>query len=198
MQSLHWGLGIRALGPITRFPHAHTKERQYSVAAYRTAALRNFGLSHLINYDPVRESQGPLAVHIAREQKSGRWLSKESFQNIEKHFKARNISTFACCDFRRQSVAEILSVLARADFVFGTHGAGLSNAVFARKNMVLLELKTWFRAENDLFRKIAQARWGGYVSVLLEVACWETCVGLLPLLTLLYCAARGCGWCRTQ
>ena len=35
LNSMHWGLGIRALGPITRFSHAHTDERRASVDAYR-------------------------------------------------------------------------------------------------------------------------------------------------------------------
>ena len=35
LSSVHWGLGIRALGPITRFPHGHTEERRASIDAYR-------------------------------------------------------------------------------------------------------------------------------------------------------------------
>jgi len=40
--------------------------------------------------------------------------------------------------------------------VVGLHGAGLANAAFARRGVVLVELKSHFNRASDLFKKIAQ------------------------------------------
>jgi hypothetical protein len=179
ISSMHWGLGIRCLGTITRYPHPHTEERRLAVNAYRNGVFNALGLHKLLqaeqrryHFGPKRGGFGPngkaLAVHVLREKKSGRFLSDDSTRILQTLFSERNVSMVPCCNFQRQPLSEILELFGRADFVIGAHGAGLSNMVFAQRGAVLVELKTWFRREQDMFRKIAQARWGGYLSVLMQ------------------------------
>ena len=63
-----------------------------------------------------------------------------------------------------------MRLFAKADILVGMHGAGRTNAFLAPRGSVMIELKGWYKNENDLFRKIAQARWGGYVAVNMELA----------------------------
>ena len=44
-----------------------------------------------------------------------------------------------------------------ADVIVGMHGAGLMNSVFAKKGVVLVELKTVYGYEVDLFALAADA-----------------------------------------
>ena len=63
------------------------------------------------------------------------------------------------------SACEQVALFAGAGIVVGMHGAGLTNIAFTPRGSVLVELKGWYKNENDLFRKVVQARWGGYVGV---------------------------------
>ena len=54
---------------------------------------------------------------------------------------------------------------ADADVVVGPHGAGLANALLARRGLVVVEIHADFGSEQDLFRKVADARGGGFLSV---------------------------------
>ena len=58
-----------------------------------------------------------------------------------------------------------LRSFAGADIVLGPHGAGLANALLARRGLVWSKVHGDFGAELDLFRKVADGRAGGYVSV---------------------------------
>ena len=49
--------------------------------------------------------------------------------------------------------------------VMGLHGAGLVNGVFARTNMILVELKTKYGYDTDLFARVADSRNGTYVHI---------------------------------
>ena len=109
-----------------------------------------------------------LAVHVAREEKHGCFISTGTVTALRDLFSKSNISFVSCCNFRRQPLAEIIELFGRADFIVGAHGAGLSNMAFAQRGAVLVDLKTWFRREQDMFRKLAQARWGGYISVFMQ------------------------------
>ena len=179
LSSAHWGLGVRCLGTISRFSHPHTEERRSAVDAYRTAVFKSLGLQKLLFAEKTRAGLrihrngfGPngklLAVQVAREEKHGRFISTGTVTALRDLFGKSNISFVSCCNFHRQPLAEIIELFGRADFIVGAHGAGLSNMVFAQRGAVLVELKTWFRREQDMFRKIAQARWGGYISVLMQ------------------------------
>ena len=47
----------------------------------------------------------------------------------------------------------------------GLHGAGLVNGVFAPTNMILVELKTKYGYDTDIFARVADSRNGTYVHI---------------------------------
>ena len=47
----------------------------------------------------------------------------------------------------------------------GLHGAGLVNGVFAPRNMILVELKTKYGYDTDIFARVADSRNGTYVHI---------------------------------
>ena len=104
ISSVHWGLGLRALGPVVRYKHAHTEERRRSIEAYRTAVLRNYELSHILLEEDERRQRRPsgprlsgrkaMAVHITRAQTSGRWLETASYQKLVALFSQWNVRQY--------------------------------------------------------------------------------------------------------
>jgi len=49
--------------------------------------------------------------------------------------------------------------------VIGLHGAGLANAVFSRSVVILVELRTLYGYDTDLFARVADSRNGTYVHI---------------------------------
>jgi len=49
--------------------------------------------------------------------------------------------------------------------VVGLHGAGLVNGVFAATNLILVELKTKYGYDTDIFARVADSRNGTYVHI---------------------------------
>jgi len=47
--------------------------------------------------------------------------------------------------------------------VIGVHGAGLTNAALANEGLVLVELKSTFSRESELFKRLTEGKRGGYV-----------------------------------
>ena len=57
-----------------------------------------------------------------------------------------------------QALKDLLSLLRRADALAGLHGAGLMHVLYMRPGTVLLELKTSFGFEKELFAEAARQR----------------------------------------
>ena len=54
------------------------------------------------------------------------------------------------------------------DVVFGPHGAGLANVVFAREGAILVEFKGDYGVTDYVYRKYVQAAYGGWVVLHIE------------------------------
>ena len=84
---------------------------------------------------------------------------------LKKAFENHNWRVDANCCAWSDARKTLRSFAGAADVVLGPHGAGLANALLARRGLVLVEIHGDFGAELDLFRKVADGRAGGYVSV---------------------------------
>ncbi len=60
-----------------------------------------------------------------------------------------------------QQLEQVLS----ADVMVGLHGAGLTNAIFARAGVGMIELKGHYGFDLDLFALVSEARWGKYLQL---------------------------------
>ena len=63
------------------------------------------------------------------------------------------------------SLLEQISYAAYADIIIGVHGAALTNAVFAPRGVLIMELKSVYGYHVDLFAMIASSRVGGLAHV---------------------------------
>lgn len=155
---LHWGLGARILGPVDG--GGFVDERRHAAAE-----LRKKVLDHCTRPRRRRRKKTPFIERSCTE-KAARCLAATSFERLRRAFAMEDIALEPCCDWERP--CDVVQSFAEATIVVGMHGAGLANAIFAPEHFVLVELHTGYGSNLDLYRKLAQARKGGYVSVSLE------------------------------
>mgnify|MGYP006077643425 CR=1 FL=1 len=78
---------------------------------------------------------------------------------------ARGAIVAVCCDFGQVSLAQQLGYAIHADVILGQHGAGLANIVFAAPGSMVVELKTLYGYQLDLFRVLTDAVSGVHVHI---------------------------------
>lgn len=182
---LHWGLAPRVLMPLSE--GTFLTERRAAARALRALLGAQCNVSAAARGDGPRSggaepsNRSAAAAEAAAGLLEGAWISRpaRSRKNgnrfyapgaraaLFEAFRARGVALRPCCEWERPCAA--LRQLARARVLVGVHGAGLANVLFARRGAVLVELKTGYRHENDLFRKLSQAVGGGYVAVAMNV-----------------------------
>ena len=62
-------------------------------------------------------------------------------------------------NFTGKTMRHQLALATQAHVVVGLHGAGLINILFAQKHAILIELKTPYGYNLDLFALAAETRW---------------------------------------
>ena len=79
---------------------------------------------------------------------------------------AKGARASLCCDFDAPSALEDqLSYAYHADVIIGLHGAGLIHAIFARRQVGLLELKTLYGYTSTFFLLVVDSRAGIHAQV---------------------------------
>ncbi|KAJ8610603.1 hypothetical protein CTAYLR_007174 [Chrysophaeum taylorii] len=158
--NVHWGVGARLIGPVDG--GGFVEERRAAADALRDAVLKECGGGPGTSFSTralfVERSCGGNGASAAR------CLSKPATARLRAAFKERGVDLEPCCDDWTDACG-VVRRFSAADLVVGMHGAGLANALFAPNHFVLVELHGGYGASLDLFRKISQARRGGYVSV---------------------------------
>lgn len=157
---LHWGVGARIIGPVDG--GGFVEERREAAAMLRRGSL------DACKWSEEEDRSIPVVLMVERScgtngPSAARCLSRQTTATLRREFLSRGVQVEWCCNWR--DPCSVVRTFARADIVVGMHGAGLANALFAREKFVLVELHGSYGANLDLFRKIAQARRGGYVSV---------------------------------
>lgn len=72
-----------------------------------------------------------------------------------------------CCNFqdKENSYRKQLTYAYYADVIVGLHGAGLTNAIFSPRSIIMVELKTVYAYGADLFLKVTDARQGVHLHI---------------------------------
>ena len=177
--ALHFGAQTKVLTPL-KSARPFTEERRVVVDAVVRAGWRTCGLpvdrdgptvrlgnaSSAVALPPRPHARAtPSAVFVARSRQGGRHLGARAYDALAAAFRSAGVELRHCCEWSTMSACEQVALFASAGIVVGMHGAGLTNIAFTPRGSVLVELKGWYKNENDLFRKVVQARWGGYVGV---------------------------------
>lgn len=155
-------MGARIIGPVDG--GGFVDERRKAAANLRSTVMNICGKAET---DTRRGS--PKVIFVERScgtngRTAARCLSSDSATQLREHFWLRHdIKVETCCNWK--DACSVVRRFAGADIILGMHGAGLSNALFAPEGFVLVELHGAYGASLDLFRKIAQARMGGYISM---------------------------------
>lgn len=158
---LHWAVGPRVIGPVDGGGFA--AERRNAADFWRRALVDEGSI-----VDEDRDlNYKPRVVFVGRScagRGAARCLRPDGVANLQKAFESHNWRVDNnCCAWK--DARKTLQSFAGADIVLGPHGAGLANALLARRGLVLVEVHGDFGSELDLFRKVADGRAGGYVSV---------------------------------
>ena len=159
---LHWAVGPRVIGPVDG--GGFSGERRAAADFWRHKLL---GDGSIKDEDRDREDYKPSVIFVGRScagRGAARCIRNDGLAMLKKAFEGRGWRVDAnCCAW--SDAKKTLKSFAGADIVLGPHGAGLANALLARRGLVLVEIHGDFGAELDLFRKVADGRAGGYVSV---------------------------------
>ena len=159
---LHWAVGPRVIGPVDG--GGFSEERRASSDFWRHKLLEDGSIT---DEDRDREGYKPSVIFVGRScagRGAARCIRNDGLAMLKKAFEGRGWRVDAnCCAW--SDAKKTLRSFAGADIVLGPHGAGLANALLARRGLVLVEVHGDFGAELDLFRKVADGRAGGYVSV---------------------------------
>ena len=162
---VHWGSGARVVGPVDG--GGFVDERRAAAETLRQRILKSqcplAEKKKAVNKPIIR------ALFVRRKKGASRAFSPQATNILGRLFYERhNVEMRLCCDW--ENACAVVRAFAEADIVIGMHGAGLANSLFAPLNFVLVELHSAYGSDLDLFRKLAQARQGGYVSVTAAVA----------------------------
>ena len=157
---LHWAVGPRIVGPVDGGGCA--KERAAAADFWRGRVVAS-KLFDVADADRAAPGYVPRAVFANRPCDGGakvamRCVRPDAVARLVAAFKAHGVDLAACCPWHDE--AATARRFAEADLVVGPHGAGLANAMLARNGLVLVEIHGDFGSEQDLFRKVADARRG--------------------------------------
>lgn len=93
-----------------------------------------------------------------------RKLSRHTELQLRDFFQSEGAEVSICCDFSQlKTPSRFLEQFWDIDICVGVHGAGLSNCVFGREGMVVLEFQTYHNFGFDSFMKIAHMTRGQYL-----------------------------------
>ena len=94
------------------------------------------------------------------EQRIAEYLSKDTSLGV--------VSSWCCSHAHSNSTDSLMEQLSHsfhADVIIGVHGAALTNAVFAPKGVLLVELKTIYGYNLDLYAQVAASRNGALAHI---------------------------------
>ena len=156
---VHWAVGPRVVGPVDGGGFA--RERRRSADFWRRAVAEKQGWTDAA-------SDAPVVVFANRPCDGGkrvamRCVRPDAVKRLAAAFARLGAAFSSCCPW--SDGAATAKRFFDADVVVGPHGAGLANAMLAGDGLVVAEIHGEFGSEQDLFRKVADARRGGYVSV---------------------------------
>jgi capsular polysaccharide biosynthesis protein len=106
---------------------------------------------------------GCVGRSVWQEKKAGTNRYFADYQPILRAFQRHGVEVEVMTDFGG-AVPDQFKLYMQADIIIGLHGAGLTNAMFSRKGVVVVEFKSAYGSA-EVYRKIAQSREGGYVMV---------------------------------
>jgi len=138
-----------------------------ALSATNPAAFKK-GRKFLEIYDPRIGTFRPLNIVLYTRGNSslGRSIGNED-RLISQLSREGGANALICCEFsgRGTSFEDQLGFAVHADAVVGLHGAGLTNAVFSRKGVIMVELKGLYGYNLDLFAVVTDARQGIHCQV---------------------------------
>jgi hypothetical protein len=117
----------------------------------------------------VTRKSGPKVVIVSRggtyaSNVGTRKLSGDTERRLAKEFEAQGATVSICCNFGTIKTAEnYVKEFWDVDICVGVHGAGLSNCIFGRPGMIIIEFQTYHNYGFDSFMKIAHMAKGHYL-----------------------------------
>lgn len=118
-------------------------------------------------FDPALQKYRPanIVIYTRGNYTFGRSISGEDRlvrALIAQGGTTNSIKAVICCNFETTPITleEQLGYAVYADVVIGLHGAGLTNGIFSRQGVIVIELKTVYGYGLDLFAVVSDARQG--------------------------------------
>jgi hypothetical protein len=111
----------------------------------------------------ARGDQLRIAVFSRGSSGKGRSIAGEA--SLVATLKSFGALAAICSNFSKTSFLEQLGYALHADVIIGLHGAGLVNFVFSPVNSILVELKTVYGYNLDLYSLVSSARRGFHVEI---------------------------------
>ena len=176
-----WGQGAMLLGFNESY---HARDRVAVTSAVRKFSLDSLGVRVTTPEDraalyvgPGEGTGGPegawdrppVVLHLRRDpDKQRRWI--ETPAPMLDAWGELGTSVTECCDFRGDTLEEMMTQVSSADILWGLHGAGLSNFIFCRRGSVLVEVeaKGGYGDGSNFYTAIADARDASYVRVTMQ------------------------------
>lgn len=113
----------------------------------------------------VDSSNNPLKIVIFTRGDSGLGRSLPGEVLLARGLRALGALVAICCKFDQVGLSQQLGYGFHADAVVGLHGAGLANALLARRGSFTVELKSSYGYSTDLFALCSDARRGVFLQV---------------------------------
>ena len=152
------------LGSASSFPSASPDDN--TAAAVDTDQLC---ARQTIATEHQQQLERPLNIVLYTRGSSGVGRSMAGETHIAEALRGLGARVEICCDFRAPggvSLELLLGYATHADVVMGLHGAGLMNAVFARRGVMTVELKTQYGYALDLFALVTvEGRLGTHIEL---------------------------------
>lgn len=133
-----------------------------SLPQQQSAIVRNTGA----NSTATELVRRPRVIIITRKGTTdpSRKLNIKSEEELAVHFQRAGFATEICCDFQTvNTVALLVDKFQDVDICVGIHGAGLSNCIFGRRGVVIVEFQTHHNFGSLLFQKLAHMASGHHV-----------------------------------
>lgn len=148
IRHLAWGLGIKPFWHPGRL-----RQSGQTVAKFRQSLFAALLMTS--------RSKKEINIWIRRNPKNVRSIDDASIRSLASSL---NIKITHCCNFNKQTFRDQLLLISRSSLMFGLHGAGLANAIFAKRGSILVELFGGYGIGWVTHRRSIQTIGGGYIA----------------------------------
>jgi len=102
---------------------------------------------------------------MSRFGQPGRNILPPGEEKLKENLEKLGHHTKICCDFKSMGFGEQFGMWAHTDVIVGIHGAGLTNAAFCRRGVVVIEFKTPYGYTDRAYHTTLDSRVGYHIQL---------------------------------